>query len=137
VTPYYYEIITFDVPGIIMLVAKLVAHFGGNIEFIHFEDDNGRAWETSRYSSLTLAVSPLSKDARIERDHGKTLEYELESLLGVAAVFRRSYEDFRNRFVRADPSLGAGKDGQNGGQPARPPARPRSRRPEPAYPPQP
>ena len=98
-TPYYYEVITFDVPGIIMLVARLVAHFGGNIEFIHFEDNNAKTWETSKYSTLTLAVSPLAVDARIEQDRGKTLEYELESLLGVAAVFRRSLDEIVNRFT--------------------------------------
>jgi hypothetical protein len=100
---YYYEILTFDVPGIIMLVARLVAHFGGNIEFIHFGDHPMRPRGSSHYSALILAIRPVADGCRIQRDGGITLEYELEALLGVVTVFRLSLEDVQERFRSFQP----------------------------------
>lgn len=97
---FYFRILTFDVPGIIMSCARLVAHFEANIDFLHFEGG------PYGYPALTLAIQPLSESSRAASDDGKTLQYELGSLLGVAKVFKISEEEARTSLVR--PLAGAG-----------------------------
>lgn len=93
---HFYEVYTFDVPGIIMAVARLVSHLGGSIEFIYFGKEGIPS--NSRYFSLVIGVVPLS-NTLIDSERGrKGFEYELESVMGVASIFQPAWEVLNDRF---------------------------------------
>ena len=90
---YFYEIYTFDVPGILMAVARLVSHLGGSIEFLCLDER-----ESQRHAPLIIGVLPLPGAPFGTEEGRKGFEYELESLLGVASMVPISRKAVSQRF---------------------------------------